>query len=80
MLLDPYTSKAIEFARIKQEEWDRLIQWRENKDLDTSALVSLRVYGKFLLEQSSTPDLALANEVLDSNETAHMPKMQKGNK
>jgi len=77
MLLDPYSSKAIEFARIKKEEWDRLIKWRVYRDLDTSALVSLRVYGKFLLEQRSNPDLALATEVLDSDETANMSKMQK---
>ena len=80
MLMDPYASKDIEFARIKQEEWDRLIQWRLNKDLDTSPLVSLRAYGKFLLEQRNTPDLALANEVLDSDETANMPKMPKRSK
>lgn len=58
---------AIQLAGYSDEEWGRLIDWRDNKGINSDKLKALRIKGQRIirLKIEQSPELVLADEILD---------------
>ena len=60
------SDQAIFYARMKDEEWEVLIKWRESRGLDIQGLIDARELGfKKIAKASTDPEFSLAESILN---------------